>query len=127
LLLTCYTPVTRRVIEAVAKLRGIVKYGVGIDAIDIAAANRRGIAVVNVPEYAEETEAEGAFALLLALAKRIKPIQHAMDAIGLDQAGSGVDRQRPRRQDARPGRGRENRFERRAHGAGISHAAGSRV
>ena len=35
LILMCYTPVTRRVIEAAKKLKGIVKYGVGIDAIDI--------------------------------------------------------------------------------------------
>jgi len=55
------------VIEAARKLKGIVKYGVGIDAIDIAAATARGIPVVNVPEYAEETVAEGAFALMIAL------------------------------------------------------------
>lgn len=82
LLLMCYTPVTARVIESAPKLKGIVKYGVGIDAIDIEAAQRRGIPVVNVPEYAEETVAEGAFALLMALAKKIKPIQRAIDAEG---------------------------------------------
>src|ERR1043166_2024504 len=42
LLLMCYTPVTARVIAAAGKLKGIVKYGVGIDAIDIAAAIARG-------------------------------------------------------------------------------------
>ena len=72
LLLMCYTPITRRVIESAQKLKGIVKYGVGIDAIDIAAARERGIPVVNVPEYAEETVAEGAFALMIALAKNHK-------------------------------------------------------
>ncbi len=82
LLLMCYAPVTARVIGSAPRLQGIVKYGVGIDAIDIEAARRRGIPVVNVPEYAEETVAEGAFALLLALVKRIKPIQRAMDAKG---------------------------------------------
>src|ERR671912_1274306 len=82
LLLMCYTPVTARVIESARRLKGIVKYGVGIDAIDIEAAKARGIPVVNVPEYAEETVAEGAFALLLALAKKMKPIQRAMDAQG---------------------------------------------
>ena len=46
LLLMCYTPVTARVIESAAKLRGIVKYGVGIDAIDVAAAMARGIPVL---------------------------------------------------------------------------------
>ena len=82
LLLMCYTPVTRRVIEGAKRLKGIVKYGVGIDAIDIDAASERGIPVVNVPEYAEETVAEGAFALMLALAKKLKPIWQAMDGNG---------------------------------------------
>ena len=82
LLLMCYTPVTARVIEAAETLKGIVKYGVGIDAIDIAAAMARGIPVVNVPEYAEETVAEGAFALMIALAKKLMPITREMEARG---------------------------------------------
>ena len=78
ILLMCYTPVTARVIEAAQQLRGIVKYGVGIDAIDIDAAKARRIPVVNVPEYAERTVAEGAFTLLLALAKKLTPMHEAM-------------------------------------------------
>jgi D-3-phosphoglycerate dehydrogenase len=97
LLLMCYTPVTARVINAAPNLKGIMKYGVGIDAIDIPAAIARGIPVVNVPEYAEETVAEGAFALMIALAKKLMPIGREMDAkgwawptpdwLGLDLAG----------------------------------------
>jgi D-3-phosphoglycerate dehydrogenase len=100
LLLMCYTPVTVTVIEAAPRLKGIVKYGVGIDAIDIAAAMARGIPVVNVPEYAEETVAEGAFALMIALAKRLPEISGAMERdgwawpeqrwLGRDIAGSTV-------------------------------------
>jgi len=82
LLLMCYTPVTARVIESAPRLKGIVKYGVGIDAIDIEAAKARRIPVVNVPDYAEETVAEGAMTLMLALAKKLKPIQRAMDQQG---------------------------------------------
>lgn len=82
LLLTCYAAITARVINAAQRLKGIVKYGVGIDAIDIAAARERGIPVANVPEYAEQTVAEGAFALLMALAKKLKSIQRAMDRDG---------------------------------------------
>ena len=78
LLLMCYTPVTARVIAAAQDLKGIVKYGVGIDAIDIEAAMARGIPVVNVPEYAEETVAEGAFALMIALAKKLMPVGREM-------------------------------------------------
>ena len=82
LLLMCYTPVTRRVIESAKRLRGIVKYGVGIDAIDIPAAIEHSVAVVNVPEYAEETVAEGAFAMMIALAKRLPEIGRAMNRDG---------------------------------------------
>ncbi len=82
LLLTCYAPVTARVIEGAKRLRGIVKYGVGIDAIDIAAAARRGIPVVNIPEYAEETVAEGAFALMIALARKLGPLHSEMERSG---------------------------------------------
>src|SRR3954449_11075002 len=97
LLLMCYAPITARVIAGAPKLKGIVKYGVGIDAIDIPAAMARGIPVVNVPEYAAETVAEGAFALMIALAKKLLPIGREMDAkgwawptprwLGLDLAG----------------------------------------
>ena len=82
LLLMCYTPISARVIDSARRLKGIVKYGVGIDAIDIEAAKLRGVPVVNVPEYAEETVAEGAMTLMLALAKKLKPIQKAMDNNG---------------------------------------------
>jgi D-3-phosphoglycerate dehydrogenase len=97
LMLMCYTPISARVIDAAARLKGIVKYGVGIDAIDIAAAMARGIPVVNVPEYAEEMVAEGAFALMIALAKKLMPVGREMAArgwawptprwLGLDLAG----------------------------------------
>ena len=82
LLLMCYARVSRRVIAGAPKLKAIIKFGVGIDAIDIDAAREFGIPVVNVPAYAEVTVAEGAFALLLALFKRFKPIHHAMQAEG---------------------------------------------
>jgi D-3-phosphoglycerate dehydrogenase len=82
LILMCYTPVTARVIENAPRLKGIVKYGVGVDAIDIPAAMSRGIPVVNIPEYAESTVAEGAFALLLALTKKLKPLMRTMTREG---------------------------------------------
>jgi D-3-phosphoglycerate dehydrogenase / 2-oxoglutarate reductase len=78
IILMCYTPITAHVIESAPRLKGIVKYGVGIDAIDIEAAKARRIPVVNVPEYAERTVAEGAFTLMLALAKRLAPMHAAM-------------------------------------------------
>ncbi len=100
LLLMCYQPITQRVIEAAPNLKGIVKYGVGIDAIDIPTAKARGIKVVNIPEYAEETVAEGAFSLMISLAKKLPALALTMHRegwawpqaqhLGRDIAGSTV-------------------------------------
>ena len=98
LLLMCYTPISRRAIEAAPKLRGIVKYGVGIDAIEIPAAIENGVTVVNIPEYAEETVAEGAFALLISLAKRLPALNAQMKADGWAwPEPTGTERERARR------------------------------
>ena len=72
LVLTCHRPITARAIGAARRFKGIVKFGVGIAAID------RGVPVVNVPEYAGETVAEGAFALMIAPAKKLQPLGRAM-------------------------------------------------
>jgi D-3-phosphoglycerate dehydrogenase len=58
-------------IEAGRRLRGIVKYGVGVDNIDLRAAKERGIPVANCPDYGSGTVADHAFALLIALARRL--------------------------------------------------------
>ncbi|TSC64852.1 MAG: D-lactate dehydrogenase [Parcubacteria group bacterium Gr01-1014_91] len=52
-------------------LKLIATRSTGYDHIDLAAAKARGIAVANVPFYGENTVAEFAFALLLALSRRI--------------------------------------------------------
>lgn len=82
LILMCYTPITARIVENARILKGIVKYGVGIDAIDIEVAKAHKIPVVNIPDYAEETVAEGAFALMIALAKKLIPLNRAMQQEG---------------------------------------------
>lgn len=82
LLLVCYSRVTAQIIDKATRLKAIIKYGVGIDSIDVVAARERGIPVVNVPRYAEETVAEGAFFLIMSLARRMKPLQRAMENSG---------------------------------------------
>jgi hypothetical protein len=68
------TRVTAELIDAVPELRAIGRNGIGVDGIDLAAATRRGVAVVIVPDGAVATVAEGTFALLLALAKRLREL-----------------------------------------------------
>ncbi|MBI4132695.1 MAG: hydroxyacid dehydrogenase [Candidatus Sungbacteria bacterium] len=52
-------------------LKLIATRSTGFDHIDLAAARARGVAVANVPFYGENTVAEFAFALLLALSRRV--------------------------------------------------------
>jgi D-3-phosphoglycerate dehydrogenase len=48
-----------------------VKYRVGVDNIDLLSAKERGILVANCPDYGSGTVADHAFAMLIALARRI--------------------------------------------------------
>jgi D-3-phosphoglycerate dehydrogenase len=65
------TPVTAAVIEAAPSLRVIGRTGVGYDAVDLAAASRRGIPVVLTPHAGAQAVSEGALAMMLALAKQL--------------------------------------------------------
>lgn len=60
-------------------LRCVVTRSTGFDHIDLAACAARGIRVCNVPSYGENTVAEHAFALILALARRLKPAVEKAD------------------------------------------------
>lgn len=63
--------VTSAVVEAGTRLRIIARAGVGVDNIDVEAASRRGVVVVNSPTGNIAAAAEHTVALLLALARHI--------------------------------------------------------
>lgn len=65
------TKVTAAVLEAARRLRVVGRAGVGVDNIDVAAATRKGILVVNAPRGNIVAAAEHSIALLLALARNI--------------------------------------------------------
>src|SRR5918911_1615608 len=66
------TFVTAEVMDRLGpRLRIIARTGIGVDRIDLAAATRRGIMVVNTPDGPTESTAEHAIALLLNLCKRV--------------------------------------------------------
>jgi len=58
-------------IAALPRLRVISSFGVGLDQIDVAAASRRGIPVGYTPDVLNDCVADQAFALLLAIGRRI--------------------------------------------------------
>ncbi|MBA7530834.1 hypothetical protein ES705_23045 [subsurface metagenome] len=53
-LLVVFAPITRHVIEALPKLRVIVRYGIGYDTIDVDAATDNGVLLVNIPDFCLE-------------------------------------------------------------------------
>lgn len=59
------------VFQALPKLRIVANLGVGVDNIDLPAATRREVLVTNTPDVLTETTADLAWALLLAVARRI--------------------------------------------------------
>ncbi len=59
------------IMDANPDLHGIVNYAVGFNNVDIEAAKQRGIPVTNTPGVLTDTSADMAFALLMAIARRI--------------------------------------------------------
>jgi D-3-phosphoglycerate dehydrogenase / 2-oxoglutarate reductase len=71
--LTVRAPITNRVIAAMEHCRIIVRYGIGIDTVDIPAATKRGIMVANVPDYCIDEVSDHALALLMMLSRQMIP------------------------------------------------------
>jgi len=67
------SPVTKEIINSLPKLKMIATMSTGYNHIDTKAAKKKKIPVCNVPVYGQNTVAEHAFALILALAKNIFP------------------------------------------------------
>jgi D-lactate dehydrogenase len=67
------SPLTGEIIGKMPQLKFVATRSTGYDHIDLKACAERGIQVSNVPTYGENTVAEFAFALLLALSRKIFP------------------------------------------------------
>jgi len=65
------TKVTAQVLENAANLKVIGRAGIGLDNVDVEAASKRGIVVMNTPEGNVVTTAEHAIAMMLALTRNI--------------------------------------------------------
>ncbi len=71
--ITQFAPLNAAVIESMAKCRIIVRYGIGVDNVDLDAAAKRGIPVCNVPDYCVDEVADHTLAFILALARKVVP------------------------------------------------------
>src|SRR6476620_1504878 len=74
------TKVTAEVIGHADRLRVIGRAGIGVDNVDVEAATKLGIVVMNTPGGSNVTTAEHAIAMLLALARNIPQAAAAVRA-----------------------------------------------
>ncbi len=74
------TQITSEVLEAGTGLVVVGRAGIGLDNVDVAAATRRGVMVVNAPQSNIISAAEHAMALLLALARNLPQAHGALKA-----------------------------------------------
>jgi D-3-phosphoglycerate dehydrogenase len=77
--------VTAEALEDPGKLRAIARAGVGVDNIDVAAATRRGIVVMNTPGGNTVSAAEHTVALMFAVARKVAAADAVMKAGGWDR------------------------------------------
>ncbi|CAM2803527.1 phosphoglycerate dehydrogenase [Paenibacillus sediminis] len=71
LLVRSQTKVTERILTAGHNLKVVGRAGVGVDNIDLQAATKRGIVVINAPDGNTITTCEHTFAMMMALARHI--------------------------------------------------------
>ena len=74
------TKVTQPIIEAGTQLKIIGRAGVGVDNIDVNAATRQGIVVVNSPEGNTTAAAEHALAMMMSLSRMIPDANQSLKA-----------------------------------------------
>ena len=80
ILIRSATKMTSELIEAGSRLRVIGRAGVGVDNVDVPAASKRGILVVNAPQSNVVTAAEHTMAMLLAVARNVPQAHGALVA-----------------------------------------------
>ena len=93
--LVSLAPVTRRVLESLPDLKLVVRYGVGVDNVDVTAARELGKLVARVPDYCAEEVAAHALALILAGLRGLLPLGEAAKKGGWIEDPSAEKLRRP--------------------------------
>jgi D-3-phosphoglycerate dehydrogenase len=84
------TPVGEELLAQLPALRVVGTASVGFDHLDVEAADRRGIAVVSVPDYCTEEVADHTLALLYALLRGIVELDRSVGRGRWDAKGAGA-------------------------------------
>lgn len=73
-----YAPFTDKVFSALPDLKVVVRYGVGVNNIDLCAASRHKVAICNVPDYGVQEVASHSMALMMALTRKINTMDQSV-------------------------------------------------
>ena len=73
-----YAPIDEAALAGLQRCRVVVRYGVGVDNVDVAAASRHGVWVVNVPDYGVEEVSDHTLALLMNLLRGVGRLDRAV-------------------------------------------------
>ena len=71
--ITQFAPVNAEVISAMERARVIVRYGIGVDNVDLKAAQERGNPVCNIPDYCIDEVADHTLAFILSTTRQVVP------------------------------------------------------
>jgi D-3-phosphoglycerate dehydrogenase len=71
--ITQFAKINAQVISEMKKAKVIVRYGIGVDNVDLAAAHSRNIPVCNIPDYCINEVADHTLAFILATTRQVVP------------------------------------------------------
>ena len=69
--ITQFASINQEVIAAMTKAKAIVRYGIGVDNVDLESARAKGIPVCNVPDYCIDEVADQTLAFILGLTRNV--------------------------------------------------------
>ena len=71
-------PITAAVLDSMPNCKVVVRYGVGVDTLDLDAAAERGVICAHVPDFCQEEVSNHALMLMLAAVKKLIPLDRAI-------------------------------------------------
>ncbi len=80
--LVVYAPITADVLDGMPNCKVVVRYGVGVDTLDLDAATERGVICAHVPDVNRHEVANHALMLMLAVTRKLIVQDRAMRAGG---------------------------------------------
>jgi D-3-phosphoglycerate dehydrogenase / 2-oxoglutarate reductase len=77
-----FAPITKSALEVLAPNATVVRYGVGVDNIDLVAARELGVQVANVPDYCLDEVADHTVAMMLSMLRKLAPLEDELRSGG---------------------------------------------